>query len=107
MTMRMRWSTIVTASCLCLLRLGDSLQFSLGVCECRLSLLGDADLVHKLHGVTVFECVPIDLLLLLQPCECLGACADAPVMLVNDRNMLSYMSHEKLDTLVELRRRLP
>ena len=37
----------------------------------------------------------------LQECECLGACADAPVMLVNDRKMLSYMSHEKLDGLVQ------
>jgi NADH-quinone oxidoreductase subunit E len=33
-------------------------------------------------------------------CECLGACADAPVMLVNDRQMLSFMSHDKLDDLV-------
>jgi NADH-quinone oxidoreductase subunit E len=37
----------------------------------------------------------------VQPCECLGACADAPVMLVNDRQMLSYMSHERLDELVD------
>ncbi|HEX5685969.1 MAG TPA: NAD(P)H-dependent oxidoreductase subunit E [Ideonella sp.] len=35
-------------------------------------------------------------------CECLGACADAPVMLVNDRQMLSYMQPEKLDDLVAL-----
>jgi len=34
-------------------------------------------------------------------CECLGACADAPVMLVNDRQMLSYMSIDRLDELVE------
>ena len=33
-------------------------------------------------------------------CECLGACADAPVMLVNDRQMLSYMSDDKLEDLV-------
>ncbi|NDY91426.1 NADH-quinone oxidoreductase subunit NuoE family protein [Ideonella livida] len=33
-------------------------------------------------------------------CECLGACADAPVMLVNDRQMLSYMSKDKLNELV-------
>lgn len=33
-------------------------------------------------------------------CECLGACADAPVMLVNDRNMCSFMSEDKLDQLV-------
>ena len=37
----------------------------------------------------------------VQPCECLGACADAPVMLVNDRQMLSFMSNERLDELVE------
>lgn len=37
----------------------------------------------------------------VQPCECLGACADAPVMLVNDRQMLSYMSNERLDELIE------
>ena len=34
-------------------------------------------------------------------CECLGACADAPVMLVNDRQMLSYMSNERLDEIVQ------
>jgi NADH-quinone oxidoreductase subunit E len=27
--------------------------------------------------------------------ECLGACADAPVMLVNDRQMVSFMSNER------------
>ena len=37
----------------------------------------------------------------VQPSECLGACADAPVMLVNDRQMLSFMSHERLDELIE------
>jgi NADH-quinone oxidoreductase subunit E len=37
----------------------------------------------------------------VQPSECLGACADAPVMLVNDRQMLSYMSNDRLDELVE------
>ena len=37
----------------------------------------------------------------VQPSECLGACADAPVMLVNDRQMLSFMSPDRLDDLVE------
>jgi len=37
----------------------------------------------------------------VQPSECLGACADAPVMLVNDRQMLSYMTRERLDELLE------
>ena len=37
----------------------------------------------------------------VQPSECLGACADAPVMLVNDRQMLSFMTRERLDELLE------
>jgi len=36
----------------------------------------------------------------VQPSECLGACADAPVMLLNDRQMLSFMSAERLDELI-------
>lgn len=42
-----------------------------------------------------------DGLFTLQQSECLGACADSPVMLVNDRNMCSFMSNEKLDALVD------
>ena len=37
----------------------------------------------------------------VQPSECLGACADAPVMLVNDREMLSFMDETRLDELVD------
>ena len=36
----------------------------------------------------------------VQQAECLGACADAPVVLVNDRQMLSFMTDERLDDLV-------
>lgn len=43
----------------------------------------------------------------VQPSECLGACADAPVMLVNDRQMLSFMGPERLDELVELLKKSP
>lgn len=42
-----------------------------------------------------------DGLFTLQQSECLGACADSPVMLVNDRSMCSYMSSEKIDQLVD------
>jgi NADH-quinone oxidoreductase subunit E len=42
-----------------------------------------------------------DGLFTLQQCECLGACADSPVLLVNDRHMCSFMSDEKLDQLVD------
>ncbi|EGJ11186.1 MULTISPECIES: NAD(P)H-dependent oxidoreductase subunit E [Rubrivivax] len=46
-----------------------------------------------------------DGLFTVQPSECLGACADAPVMLVNDREMLSFMSDERLDELIETLRK--
>ena len=42
-----------------------------------------------------------DGLFTVQKSECLGACADAPVMLVNDRQMISFMSNARLDELVE------
>lgn len=36
--------------------------------------------------------------------ECMGACGDSPVMLVNDKRMCSFMSKEKIDALLnELR----
>jgi len=42
-----------------------------------------------------------DGLFTLQQSECLGACADSPVMLVNDLNMCSFMSNEKLDQFID------
>jgi NADH-quinone oxidoreductase subunit E len=33
--------------------------------------------------------------------ECMGACGDAPVLLVNDKRMCSFMSQAKLDQLIE------
>lgn len=42
-----------------------------------------------------------DGLLTVQKSECLGACADAPVMLVNDRQMCSFMGPERLDGLID------
>ncbi len=38
----------------------------------------------------------------VQKSECLGACADAPVLLVNDREMCSFMTAERLDELLDL-----
>ena len=36
--------------------------------------------------------------------ECMGACGDSPVMLVNNKTMCSFMSNEKIDALLnELR----
>ncbi len=33
--------------------------------------------------------------------ECMGACGDAPVMLVNNKRMCSFMSQEKIDALID------
>jgi len=51
-------------------------------------------------GISMGETTP-DGMFTLQQSECLGACADSPVMLVNDRSMCSFMTPEKLDQLVD------
>jgi len=68
-------------------------------CQLRGGAQALAHLEHKL-GVHAGE-TTADGLFTLQPSECQGACADAPVLLVNDRHMCSFMSHEKLDQLVD------
>ncbi|MFT5532810.1 MAG: NADH-quinone oxidoreductase subunit E [Burkholderiaceae bacterium] len=37
----------------------------------------------------------------LEEGECMGACGDSPVMLVNNKRMCSWMSNDKIDDLVE------
>src|SRR5574343_184993 len=82
-------------------------QFKLNVCTnlpCQLRN-GEAALNHLCEKLGVeMGGTTADGLFTVQQCECLGACADAPVMLVNDRQMLSYMSHERLDQLVDVLR---
>ena len=56
-------------------------------------------LEHRL-GIKMGE-TTADGMFTLQQSECLGACADSPVMLVNDRTMCSFMSNEKLDQLID------
>ena len=68
-------------------------------CQLRGGAQALAHLEHKL-GVSVGG-TTADGLFTLQPSECQGACADAPVLLVNDRHMCSFMSHDKLDQLVD------
>jgi NADH-quinone oxidoreductase subunit E len=79
-------------------------KFKLNVCTNLPCQLRDGQkalhhLEHKL-GVGMGE-TTADGLFTLQQSECLGACADAPVLLVNDRSMCSFMSNEKLDQLVD------
>jgi NADH-quinone oxidoreductase subunit E len=33
--------------------------------------------------------------------ECMGACGDAPVLLVSNKTMCSWMSNEKIDAMLE------
>ena len=80
-------------------------QFKLNVCTnlpCQLRD-GEKALQHVCSklGVEPYG-TTADGVFTVQPSECLGACADAPVMLVNDRQMLSFMSNEKLDQLLDL-----
>ena len=42
----------------------------------------------------------VDGLFTLKEGECFGACGDAPVLLVNNKRMCSWMSPEKLDALL-------
>ncbi len=68
-------------------------------CQLRGGAQALAHLEHKL-GISAGD-TTADGLITLQPSECQGACADAPVLLVNDRHMCSFMSHDKLDQLID------
>ena len=79
-------------------------KYKLNVCTnlpCQLRDGADAlqHLEHKL-GIHMGE-TTADGVFTLQQSECLGACGDSPVLLVNDRTMCSFMSHEKLDQLID------
>ena len=79
-------------------------KFKLNVCTNLPCQLRDGQsalhhLEHKL-GIAMGE-TTADGLFTLQQSECLGACADSPVMLVNDRTMCSFMTNDKLDQLVD------
>lgn len=79
-------------------------KFKLNVCTnlpCQLRD-GQKALEHLCQKLGVEEGgTTADGLFTVQKSECLGACADAPVMLVNDRQMVSFMSNERLDELVD------
>jgi NADH-quinone oxidoreductase subunit E len=79
-------------------------KFKLNVCTNLPCQLRDGQkALHHLEkklGIHMGETTS-DGLFTLQQSECLGACADSPVMLVNDRTMCSFMSNDKLDQLVD------
>ena len=66
------------------------------------ALSGGADAAEHLKqclGVGFNETTP-DGRITLKQGECMGACGDAPVLLVNNRRMCSKMSNDKLDKLL-------
>jgi NADH-quinone oxidoreductase subunit E len=78
--------------------------FKLNVCTnlpCQLRS-GQSALNHLCEKLGVEEGgTTADGVLTIQKSECLGACADAPVLLVNDRQMCSFMDEQRLDALVD------
>lgn len=78
-------------------------KYKLNVCTNLPCKLRDgANALHHLEqklGITMGGTTE-DGLFTLQQSECLGACADSPVVLVNDLTMCSFMSNEKLDQLI-------
>ena len=79
-------------------------KFKLGICTnlpCQLRD-GQTALDYVCHKLGVSKGgTTADGLFTVQETECLGACADAPVLLVNDRTMCSFMSNDKLDQLID------
>ena len=78
-------------------------RFKLNVCtNLPCQLRGGNEAMHHLEaklGIKMGE-TTADGMFTLQQCECLGACAHAPAMLVSDRHMCSFMDNTKLDQLV-------
>jgi len=62
--------------------------------------LAAADHLRRKLGIDFNETTP-DGRFTLKEGECMGACAMAPVLLVNNKKMHDYMTNEKLDRLIE------
>ena len=90
--------------------LGTSIADSLGkykvvICTnlpCALSGSVDAaEHMKRKLGLTAFNQTSADGRVTLKEGECMGACGDAPVLLVNNKRMCSFMSDERIDALLE------
>ena len=60
-----------------------------------------AEHLKRRCGVKNFGETSADGLFTVKEGECLGACGDAPVMLINDHRMASFMTPDKIDKLVD------
>ncbi|PRC91694.1 NADH-quinone oxidoreductase subunit NuoE [Solimicrobium silvestre] len=79
-------------------------QFKITVCTnlpCALSG-GEKAAHHLKHKLGIdYRETTADHKFTLMEGECMGACGDAPVMLVNNKRMCSFMSDQKIDALVD------
>ena len=78
-------------------------KYKLAICTnlpCALQGAGRAaEHLKKKLGIG-FDETTADKMFTLKQGECFGACGDAPVVLVNDKHMASWMSDEKIDALL-------
>ena len=79
-------------------------KYKITVCTCLpcglQGALDAADHLRKKLGIGFNETTP-DGHFTLKEGECMGACAMAPVVLVNNKKMHDYMTHDKLDQLID------
>jgi len=80
-------------------------RYKVAICTnlpCALSGAVDAaEHLKRKCGVKAFNETSADGRFTVKEGECMGACGDAPVMLVNNKRMCSFMTAEKIDQLVE------
>jgi NADH-quinone oxidoreductase subunit E len=79
-------------------------RFKLSVCTCLPCALRDGakagEYLKAKLGINYNE-TTADGCFTLKESECQGACGDAPVLLVNNKRMCSFMSNERLDALID------
>jgi NADH-quinone oxidoreductase subunit E len=79
-------------------------KYKLTLCTCLpcglQGSLAAGDYLREKLGIDFNQTTP-DGRFTLKEGECMGACAMAPVVLVNNKKMHDYMSNEKLDQLIE------
>ena len=79
-------------------------KFKLSVCTCLPCALRDGtkagEYIKSRLGIDYNE-TTADGLFTLKESECQGACGDAPVMVINNQRMCSFMSADKIDALLD------
>jgi NADH-quinone oxidoreductase subunit E len=78
-------------------------KFKIGICTCLPCALRDGakagEYLKERLGVDFGETTSDGVFTLVET-ECLGACGDAPVCLVNNKRMESFMDNARLDALI-------